>query len=67
MIFSIQEEELWIDSWLDGMMRLQMQIGLETYHHLRQAFTSNNLCCRCLYVISICIIYVVSNKGVVLH
>jgi hypothetical protein len=28
------EEELWIDSWLDGMMHLQMQIGLETYHHL---------------------------------
>jgi hypothetical protein len=25
------EEELWVDSWLDGMMRLQMQIGLETY------------------------------------
>jgi hypothetical protein len=28
-------EELWIDSWLDGMMGLQMQIGLETYHHLK--------------------------------
>jgi hypothetical protein len=29
-----QPWDLWIDSWLDGMMRLQMQIGLETYHHL---------------------------------
>jgi hypothetical protein len=25
------EEELWVDSWFDGMMRLQMQIGLENY------------------------------------
>jgi hypothetical protein len=29
------EEELWIDRWLDGMMRLQMHISLDTYHHLR--------------------------------
>jgi len=57
------EEELGIDSWLDGMMRLQMRIGLETYHHLRQAFTSNNLCCICLYVISI-VLYMLSATRV---
>jgi enolase len=33
---------------LVGAMNFEeaMQMGSETYHHLKVAFTSNNLCCR---------------------
>ena len=75
------EEELWIDSWLDGMMRLQLNPCSSTCCVLpvpsaircryvwrpiiisRQAFTSNNLCGRCLYVISI-VLYMLSATRV---
>ena len=34
-----------------------MQMGSETYHHLKVAFASNILCCRYLYVSSISVLH----------